>query len=318
MPSTNTGTSGKRPVAQGALEDQQDLLGPADGKGGDQHPAAAADHFANLPQQPLFGRVAILVQPFAVGRFADHQIGLEIRPAQGRHGLLSGDAVVAGEQDRAGRRLQQDHRRTQDVRRRQPADLDLADLDRLVVLDRRHRPQQLLHLALGVQRHLRFAVGTVHQPQRVAQQDAHQIDRRRRGEHRRGRTGFDQARAGRRNGPCARGSPAPRPPACRPAATGRAAGSTRNIARRSPRRKLLRHADQGTRSADRAGASQERDFDGVWIGHGILDSCRRCDWSEIRREWFLSYEKTRRWLCRSVVGPHFQTQRGDCQASLDR
>lgn len=257
-------------VPLSVFQNQQDLLRPPDGKGRNQDPSAAGDHFADLIQQAFLRRVAVLVQAFAVGRFADHQVRLKVRPPQRRHGLLRGDAVVAREQDRAGRRLQQDHRRAQDVRRRQPADFDLADLQRLVVLDGHQGSQNRSHLMLRVQRHLGFTVGGVHQPHGIPQQDADQIDRRRRGEHRRRRTGLRQdrqpagvvhVRVGQQNGVHPRlgqsrqvrqgtGPPIPHP-------------AVHNEGRSGD-------ADQRTRSANRTGAAQKRDFEGVEFGHGNL------------------------------------------------
>ncbi len=62
---------GQRAVSLGTLQNQQDLLGSADGEGRDQHPAALGDDLADLRQQPLLGGVAVLMQPLAVSGLTD-------------------------------------------------------------------------------------------------------------------------------------------------------------------------------------------------------------------------------------------------------
>ena len=178
------------PVALGAFQDQQDFLRSPHGEGGDQHAASPGDHLANLRQQPFLGRLAVLVKALAVGRLADHQVRLEIGTAKCGHGVLGRDAVVAREQHRARRRLQQDHGGPEDVRCRQPADFDVLDANRLMVLHRHEGGQELVDLTLAVQGQFALPFGAVHQSQGVLQQDRHQVDRRRRGQHRRPAAGF--------------------------------------------------------------------------------------------------------------------------------
>ena len=152
-------------VTERPFQDQQDLLSASDGKGGDQGASSSRHHLGDLAHEAFFGRIAVFVQASSVGRLADHQIGLEIGTAQGGHGLLSRDAVIARVQHGPGRSLKQDHGGAQNVRRGQPTDLHLTHLNGLMVLDRHQRMQQMLDLNLRVQRNIRFAIRIVHQPQ---------------------------------------------------------------------------------------------------------------------------------------------------------
>ena len=105
----------KATVPAGLVEDEQHLLGAAEGEGGDEAVAAPGQDSLDLEEEPLLFSGAGAMEAIAVGTLQDEQVD----PAAGGHGgtdgALGGERDIAAEQDRALRGLQERHGRAQDV-----------------------------------------------------------------------------------------------------------------------------------------------------------------------------------------------------------
>jgi CheY-like chemotaxis protein len=188
----NTGTG---PIAAFLehLDQVHQRLRASDGEGGNEDDAAArrraVDH-----RRELLGRVAVVVQAIAIGRFHHQEVGAVGGHRRPQHRIVR-PAEVAREQDRCRAVVEPHERGTGQVaRRRQPA---VQPRDRLEGVAEADRPQQFQaaqRVLACVQRQRRVVfrqlVGVevlgflFEQVARIGEQDAAEVERGRRAVHR--------------------------------------------------------------------------------------------------------------------------------------
>ena len=104
----------------GPCQNQNDLLGTPHRKRGNQHFATGFNRFGYAQSKRGFLLGAVRVLAVAISRFHHHHPGPTLRDDHPRNGQLIGDRHIAGHQNALAHALDIDHRRAQDVPRRNP------------------------------------------------------------------------------------------------------------------------------------------------------------------------------------------------------
>ncbi len=164
------------------VEDEEELLRPAEGKDGNETSAAATHDRLDRPGEDGLPLQARLVHLHPVGALHDEHVRLDARDLRRHEMAVFFHGVVPRVQHRASPDLDEKHGRAEDVARVQRVELEAAvEGDGLVVVDEFDLVHARLQLRLGVQHVVAAAgagVGVVrcrglfhrHQPQVIPQQ----------------------------------------------------------------------------------------------------------------------------------------------------
>ena len=162
-------------AADGAAQNKDHLLGPAQGKGGNQYFAPVFRNLGNDFDQTLLFHLAVGVQPLTVGRFQDQDVGTQAGEADAGDGPLRGDRYVPAVEQCALFAGQIHASRPQDMAGLVQGKRDFPVVERAEGILKGVDPDpfhHLLYMPLGVSRDLVF---TVHDFEAVVEEDSDNV-----------------------------------------------------------------------------------------------------------------------------------------------